>query len=103
MVEATVIDNSKPNKRQKTKHTRPEEVLTNVNVEEYKVNPEEFEELLEKRPVGAQIFIQFQDSESNVVGEQIAVDSLSNKAELNTVLAAILEDAGINNTNELDD
>ena len=32
-------------------------VLTNVNAEEYKVNPEEFDELMPKKPIGAQVFI----------------------------------------------
>ena len=51
-----------PTKRQKLKHVAPDQpvqaedsktMLTNVNAEEYKVNPEEFENLREKRPVGA--------------------------------------------------
>lgn len=45
--------------------------------------------------MGAQIFIQFQDAENVVVGEQISVDSFSNKAELNQVLQEILRDAGV--------
>ena len=59
MVEAA---KKNPTKRQKLKHVAPSEpaqtddsktILTNVNVEEYKKNPEEFENLREKRPVGA--------------------------------------------------
>ena len=51
-----------PTKRQKLKHVAPDKpaqvddsktILTNVNVEEYKENPEEFENLRERRPVGA--------------------------------------------------
>ena len=66
MVEA--VKHKNPTKRQKLRHVPPGEpaqaddskttttdtmVLTNVNVEEYKNNPEEFENLREKRPVGA--------------------------------------------------
>ena len=69
--------------------------MTNVNVEEYKRNPEEFESLRERRPVGAQIFIQFHDSDQNAVGEQISVDSYSNKGDLNQVLVQILREANI--------
>ena len=73
----------------------PEEALTNVNAEEYKTNPEVFEERLEKRPVGAQVFIQFHDADNNAVGEQVSVDSYSSKADLNGVLVEILREAGI--------
>lgn len=75
MVEARAVA---PSKRQKLKHVASNKpaanddsriILTNVNVEEYKVNPEEFEELLDKRPVGAQIFIQFHNSDNAAVGE----------------------------------
>ncbi len=69
--------------------------MTNINAEEYKENPEEFEDLLPKRPIGAQVFIQFHDAENIAVGEQISVDSYSNKAELNGVLVEILREAGI--------
>ena len=69
--------------------------LTNVNVEESKVDPNKFEERLERRPVGAQVFIQFHDTEDNAVGEQISVDSFSNKDDLNVVLAEILREAGL--------
>ena len=66
-----------------------------MNAEEYKVNPEVFQERLEQRPVGAQVFIQFHDAENNAVGEQISVDSYSNKGELNGVLVEIMREAGI--------
>ena len=69
--------------------------LTNVNVEEYKADPQKFEEELNlTKPVGAQVFIQFQDAESNELGQQISVDSFSSKKELNAVLFQLLEDAG---------
>lgn len=70
-------------------------VLTNVNAEEYKVNPKVFHDKLEQRPVGTQVIIQFHDADSNAVGEQVSVDSFSNKADLNGVLAEILKDAGL--------
>ena len=70
-------------------------ILTNVNVEEYKENPEEFENLRERRPVGAQVFIQFKDSDDKVVGESIQLDSYSNKAELNMVLTEMLQESGL--------
>jgi len=41
----------------KTIEKKPSMVLTNVNAEEYKVNPEEFDELMPKKPIGAQVFI----------------------------------------------
>ena len=41
------------------------------------------------------MFIQFHDAENIAVGEQISVDSYSNKAELNGVLVEILREAGI--------
>ena len=66
-----------------------------MNVEEYKINPEEFEELREKRPVGAQVFIQFHDSDNNIVGEQIQLDSYSDKGDLNMMLIEMLKEAGI--------
>ena len=108
MVEA-VAQAKLPTKRQKLKHTVPDApsnagdskttmVLTNINAEEYKENPEEFEDLLPKRAVGAQVFIQFHDAENTAVGEQISVDSFSNKVELNGVLVEILREAGIEPT-----
>ena len=76
MVEA--VRAKAPTKRQKLKHVKPDAptasddsktILTNINAEEYKNNPEEFEALREKRPVGAQVFIQFLDAENAIVGE----------------------------------
>ena len=74
-----------PTKRQKLKHVapaapagkndsktiekKPSMVLTNVNAEEYKVNPEEFDELMPKKPIGAQVFIQFHNAENDAMGE----------------------------------
>ena len=45
--------------------------------------------------MGAQVFIQFHDAEDNAVGEQLSVDSFSNKADLNNVLVEIMREAGI--------
>ena len=41
------------------------------------------------------MFVQFRDADDNEVGEQVSLDTYSNKADLNQLLVEILQDAGI--------
>ena len=84
-----------PEKRKKVQEKNKEDdfSLTNINVEEYKADPEKFEEEFNAtKPVGTQVFIQFQDADNKTVGQQISVDSYTGKGDLNAVLMQILED-----------
>ena len=96
--EVTVAQSTQ--KRQKLKSSGPNDskttiMLTNVNAEEYKINPEEFEDLLPKRAEGVQISIQFRDADDNKVGTEIQLDSNSSKDDLNGLLYSVLKEAGI--------
>ena len=106
-----MVESYKPsNKRQKKEHVHPNETikerlrsnkkedkakeaedsgLVNVNVEEYKQNPEIFEEEL-KQESGTQVIIQFKDAEEKEIGVQISLDSLASKRDLNEMLAEFL-------------
>lgn len=98
------------NKRQKTSHgkidvpisakktQKPQSGgLINVNVEEYKNNPEAFEPE-KKESSGKQVIIQFKDAEDKEVGMEISVDSLASKRDLNEMLAEFLPEQDENLT-----